>query len=170
MKLPSPDPLAAIEIWHSADYRADDWPDFPLYAFQYEELLEHCSAALAARRDSYPGLVERGVITERDAADDISGWELIVEEWRWICTGDGRPPAAGSLPLRRTAVDLALERVGQAFSRGLRQHDLYRQAHFNMALRWHLNRLKGGVPAVHALAAFSRELRAEAANQRRAAA
>lgn len=170
MNLPTPDPFAPFECWSSPDYRATDWPEQPLYAFAYEDLREHCEAALSTRRKSYPGLVERGAITEREAAADIRGWELLAGEWRWICTGEGDLPPTGTLTDRRAAVELGLERITHRFDRGERQHDLYRQAHLNLALRWHLHRLKNGAPAVHHFAALSREMRAEAGQKKAAAA
>ena len=170
MNLPHPDPFAPVALWSSPDFRADDWPEQPLYAFLYQEIAEHCAAALSSRVKSYPDLIAKGVIAESEAAADIKAWELLSAEWQWISTGDGKLPSPGSLAARRAAVELALERITQAFDRGDRRHDLYRQAHLNLALRWHLHRLTNGTPAVHHLAALSRELRAEAAAKRSIAA
>ena len=163
MNLPAPDPFAPVTIWQSPDFRADSWPERPLYAFLHEDLADHCRLALKTRTDTYPDLIRKGAITEREAASDIRGWEMLAAEWNWICTGEGDLPATGSLADRRAAVELAIERIDQRFDRGDRQHDLYRHAHLNDALRWHLHRLKDGAPAVHHFAKLSRELRAEAA-------
>jgi len=160
MNLPQPDPCARFPIWSAPDAREDD--EHPLYAFQYEDLLEQCRLALSGRQKAYPELARSGKISEADAAADIRAWEALVAEWAWICTGDGKLPPAGTLGERRAAIELALERIGQRFDRGDRSHDLYRQAHLNIALRWHLHRLRFGAPAVHHFAAVSREVRAVA--------
>lgn len=170
MNLPQPDPCAPFELWSSPDYRAGDWPEQPLYAFLYDDIADHCAAALSQRQKLYPDLISKGAIGESEAAADIRAWELLAAEWQWILTGAGKAPPSGTLPERRAAVELALERITQAFDRGDRRHDLFRQAHLNLALRWHLHRLKDGAPAVHHLATLSRELRAEAGTKRSIAA
>ena len=166
---PAPDPFDRVTLWSSSSFRADDWPEWPLFVFEYEELAAHCDAALDARRASYPELINRGILPEREAAGDIRGWELLAGEWRWIVGGadaDGAAmPPAGTLTDRRAAVELALERIRQRFDGGDRRHDLYRQTHLNLALRWHLGRLRGNAPAVHHYAALSRQLRDEAAGR-----
>ena len=161
MKLPQPDPCAGFPIWAADDASASE-DDRPLYAFQYDDLLDQCRMALSARQKSYPELVAARKITAADAAADLRAWEDLVAEWLWICTGEGKLPPAGTLAARRAAVDLAIERIDQRFERGGRSHDLYRQAHLAMALRWHLHRLRFGAPAVHFYAETSRQLRAEA--------
>jgi len=165
VNLPAPDPFAPFEWWSTPGFSRDSWEDRPLYVFAYEDLLEHCRLALSTRQKTYPVLVERRAITDREATADIRAWELLAGEWAWICGEEATLPPTGSLTERRGAVELALERIGQRFDRGDRQHDLYRQAHLNLALRWHLGRLKDGAPAVHHFAALSRELRAEAAER-----
>ncbi len=169
MKLPQPDPCAAFGIWSGADATAPD-PETPLYAFQYEDLLGQCQAALARREKAYPDLIKRKQMTEGDAEIDIRSWQQLAAEWTWICTGEGKLPPAGTLAARRLAVELALERIAQEFDRGNRAHDLYRQAHLNLALRWHLHRLKHGAPVIHFFAALSRTMRADAAANRSKAA
>lgn len=169
MNPPTPDPFVPIEVWPNPGGVPADL-DQPLYAFGYEDLRDHCRLALSIRQKTYPDLIERGAITAREAQDDIRGWELLTAEWHWICSGEGSLPPSGSLADRRGAVELALERIAQRFDRGDRQHDTFRQAHLNLALRWHLARLKNGAPAVHHLAALSRELRADAAARRSMAA
>lgn len=145
------------------------WPETPLYAWDYDALLEQSEGALQRRREGYPKLVERGSMTQAEADEDIAAWELIEAEWRWIVDGSGQLPAAETLDQRLGAIDVALDRVGAELRRGNRQHDMFRQSHLLQAMRWHLERLKDGVPAVHHFARLTREIRAEMAEQREAA-
>lgn len=139
---------------------AASWPDTPLYAWDYDALLEQARTALQRRREGYPKLIEREVMTEADAADDIAAWELLAAEWQWIAHGTGMLPAPHTLDQRLGAIDLALERVGTELRRGNRGHDVYRQSHLLQAMRWHLERLKDGAPAVHHFTRLTRLMRA----------
>ncbi len=147
----------------------DLWPDAPLYAWDYAAMLEQAEGALARRREGYPRLIERGAMDRADADEDMAAWEMIAAEWRWIVDGSGAPPPPGSLDQRLAAIDLALERVGTELRRGNRAHDVFRQSHLLQAMRWHLERLHEGAPAVHRFARLSREIRAEMAGERKAA-
>jgi hypothetical protein len=139
------------------------WPETPLYAWDYDALLEQAKGALQRRREGYPKLVERGAMTQAEAEEDIAAWELIEAEWRWIVDGSGELPPVGSLDQRLGAIDLALERVGTELRRGNRQHAVFRQSHLLQAMRWHLERLDHGAPAVHRFTRLTREIRAEMA-------
>lgn len=147
----------------------DLWPDTPLYAWDYAALLDQAQGALRRRREGYPKLVERGAMTPADAEDDIGAWELIEAEWRWIAEGNGTLPAPATLDRRLGAIDLALERVGTELRRGNRAHDMFRQSHLLQAMRWHLERIEHGAPAVHRYARLSREIRADMPLRREAA-
>lgn len=147
----------------------DLWPEYPLYAWDYDALLEQAQGALQRRRDGYPKLIERGSMTHAEADEDIAAWELIEAEWGWIVDGSGQLPPVSSLDLRLGAIDLALERVGTELRRGNRQHDVFRQSHLLQAMRWHLERIELGAPAVHRYARLTREIRAEMAQQKEAA-
>lgn len=142
---------------------AASWPDAPLYAWDYAALLEQAQTALARRRTGYPKLVERGAMEQADADADIAAWALLADEWQWIVDGTGTLPARHTLDQRLGAVDLAVERVGTELRRGNRGHDVFRQSHLLQAMRWHLERLKDGAPAVHHYAALTRAVRAAAA-------
>lgn len=147
----------------------DLWPDTPLYAWDYAALLDQAKAALARRREGYPKLVERGTMAQADADEDIAAWALIEAEWRWIVDGTGELPPPASLDQRLAAIDLALERVGTELRRGNRQHDVFRQSHLLQAMRWHLERIDQGAPAVHRYTRLTREIRAELAQHKEAA-
>ncbi len=144
----------------------EGWPDAPLYAWDYDAFLDQAKSALQRRRDGYPKLIEKGAMDAGDAAEDIAAWELIEAEWQWIETGTGQLPPPASLDQRLAAIDLALERVGTELRRGNRAHDVFRQAHLLQAMRWHLERIEDGVPAVHRYARLTLELRAELLGER----
>lgn len=139
---------------------AAKWPDAPLYAWDYPALLEQARTALLRRRDGYPKLIERGVMAQADADADIAAWAMLADEWQWIEDGSGQLPARHTLDQRLAAVDLAVERVGTELRKGNRGHDVFRQSHLLQAMRWHLERLKDGAPAVHYYAALTRAVRA----------
>ena len=145
---------------------ADGWPDAPLYAWDYNALLDQAVTALQRRCDGYPKLIERGVMELADADADIAAWALLADEWRWIVDGTGTLPPPCTLDQRLGAVDLAVERVGTELRKGNRGHDVYRQSHLLQAMRWHLERMKDGAPAVHYFAALTRAVRAGLANDR----
>lgn len=152
----------------------DAWPkDWPLYAWDYDAFLEQAKSALQRRRDGYPKLIEKGAMHQADADEDIAAWELIEAEWQWVVDGSGTLPPPATLDDRLAAVDLALERVGTELRRGNRAHDVFRQSHLLQAMRWHMERLHDGAPAVHRYARMTREARARiaasAAPQREAA-
>lgn len=158
------------EILIAGDPAALDlWPDTPLYAWDYDALLEQATGALARRRDGYPKLIERGSMDQALADEDIAAWELIEAEWRWIVDGSAELPSPSSLDQRLAAIDLALERVGTELRRGNRQHDVFRQSHLLQAMRWHLERLDHGAPAVHRFTRLTREIRAAMVLQKEAA-
>lgn len=157
--------MAPGEILIAGDPASLDlWPETPLYAWDYEALLEQAKGALARRREGYPKLVERGSMDKAQADEDIAAWELIEAEWRWIVDGSGELPPASSLDQRLAAIDLALERIGTELRRGNRQHDMFRQSHLLQAMRWHLERIDQAVPAVHRFTRLTREIRAEPAH------
>jgi len=156
------DPWQRRVVFCGPDTSAEDlgW-DVPIYAYQYEELLEQARTALDRRKQAYPDMVTRRMITQDLATRDIRAWELIVAEWTWICTGKGALPPASTLPDRIAAVDLALQRIRQELDRGNRGHDLLRQSHLNQALHWHLHRLRHGEPTIHHLIDLTRRMRRE---------
>lgn len=156
-----------ILIFGTAEAAAS-WPDTPLYAWNYDALLEQAQSALQRRRDGYPKLVERQIMSQSDADDDIAAWQLLTAEWQWIVDGTGDLPARHTLDQRFGAIDLALERVGTELRRGNRGHDVYRQSHLLQAMRWHLERLKDGAPAVHYFAQLTRAVSAGITGERAA--
>ena len=139
--------------------------DAPLYAWDYDALLDQARTALDRRRTGYPKRVEIGLIEQADADADIAAWALLAGEWQWIVDGTGTLPGRGTWDMRLGAVDLALERVGTELRKGNRAHDVYRQSHLLQAMRWHLERLKDGAPAVHYFAALTRAVRTGLANE-----
>jgi len=151
----------------------ETWPDWPLYAWDYDAFLDQAKTALQRRRDGYPKLIEKGAMNADDAAEDIAAWELIAAEWQWVVDGTGQLPPPASLDQRLAAIDLALERVGTELRRGNRPHDVFRQAHLLQAMRWQMERVHEGAPAVHHYARLNRDIRAhmaaEAAARREAA-
>lgn len=144
----------------------EGWPDTPLYAWDYDAFLAQARTALARRREGYPRLVEKGAMTAAEAAEDIAAWEAIEAEWQWIVDGSGTLPPPATLDQRLGAIDLALERVGTELRRGNRQHDVFRQSHLLQAMRWHLERIEQGAPAVHRYARLTREVRGHCAVER----
>lgn len=139
---------------------AASWPEWPLYAWDYDALLQQAQTALQRRRDGYPKLIEREVMTKADADEDTAAWELLAAEWQWIVDGSGTLPPRHTLDQRLGAIDLAIERVGTELRRGNRGHEVYRQSHLLQAMRWHLERLKDGAPAVHYFTQLTRAVRA----------
>lgn len=144
--VPIPPEKQFVIVWQSADYVE---PDEPLYAHDWPELLAQARKSLETRRASYPAWVKAGRITEEQAEADIQAWAWIVDEWHWVITGEGAPPPSLSLSYRRAAVKLSLDRVDAELKRGNRTHDMHRQAHLLMALEWHLDQLRFGVPMIH---------------------
>lgn len=147
----------------------------PLYAYDWEALLEQARGALAQRQQAYPAWIERGRITREQAANDIRGWELLVAEWEWIVSAgeSGERPPFDTLHLRRDAVALSLERIEAELARGNRGYTILRQAHLVQALHWHLHRLRWHEPAILHCVDLTRACRAAAAarnQQERAAA
>lgn len=141
--------MAAIE--------AGDEP--PLYAEMWHLLLQQAEVAVERRLQAYPEMVAKGRIDETLAATDITGWQLLVQEWRWIITGEGEPPARITLPDRITAVDLAWARVRNEINNGNTSYDILRQSHLIRALRWHLDQIRFGNPAIHFIASCNHEWR-----------
>jgi hypothetical protein len=105
-------------------------------------------------RDSDNRLIEPDLATR-----DIDAWAALVDEWTWIVTGDGRPPARETINDRIAALDLALVRVRQEIARGRAGHDVYRQAHLVQALHWHLVHVTDGEPQVHFIARVNHRMR-----------
>lgn len=139
----------------------DDSADpHPAFAFQYDLLYRQCCAALDRRTAAYPELIRKGQIDPALAADDITGWQLLCAEWRWILTGEGELPGAETLPRRIAAVELAASRITTQIDRTAPSHELWAQQSAVIALAWHLARLRHGNPAVHRLAAMTRNIRA----------
>lgn len=149
------------------------WPAFPPSAFDYPVLLAQAEESLTRREAAYPEWVRAGRMSSDAAADDIAAWRLIVAEWRWIVRGEGELPAPTTLPARRAAIELSIERI-EAEAHRRRSADLTAQAERLEALRWHLHRTGEGTfagePLVHRLARLSRQLRAEGLLDQRQAA
>jgi hypothetical protein len=131
----------------------------PLYAHDWAELLEQCRTALARRVAAYPGMIARRLIEADVAATDIAAWELLVAEWHWIVSGQGKPPGRETIRQRMAAVDLAMIRVRHELDKGGRNHDLYRQAHLIQALHWNLVHQTDGEPCIHSTARFNHSTR-----------
>lgn len=138
------------------------WPDWPLYAMDYDALLAQAKSSLEVRERIYPSWIQRGDIADDEAARDIEGWRQLVAEWTWIVEGTGELPPRHTLRQRLASVDLSLERVDVEIRRR-GGHEVLRQSHLLQALRWHLQRLDDGEPAVHRLTRLSRALQAQAA-------
>ncbi len=153
------------------------WPSVPPAAFDYPELLAQAEDSLARREQAYPEWVRAGRMGSDMASADIAAWRLIVAEWRWIVRGPEAAgadlPAPGTLPARRAAIELSLERI-EAEAHRRRTPDLTAQAERLDALRWHLSRVGEGAfadePKVHRFARLSRQLRAESLLKEREAA
>jgi len=155
---PRPRDMEEFVIFQSADYRPSN---HPLYAHEWPDLLAQAKASLASRQQAYPDWVKRNRLSQEDADRDIRAWELIVAEWQWIITSQGEAPGRETHPDRCAAVDLSLKRIDAELRRGNRSHDIYRQCHLALALRWHLSRHLYGEPAIHRIARFNHDLRRE---------
>lgn len=153
------DPFGAppVVIAHGPDYTPREEP--PLYAHDWTTLLEQCQTALQRRRDAYPRMIERRLIEDAVATRDIAAWEMLVAEWRWIISGQGKSPAASTLNERLAAIDLAMIRVRKEIDHGRASHDLYRQAHLIAALRWHLVHHIHGEPRIYGTARVNHTIR-----------
>lgn len=161
------EPTTEIVVYRSPDWRGPEGQPAPGMAYEYEALLEQAETALARRQEAYPAMIARGQITAEDAEADIAAWQLLAAEWRWICDGTGELPHPSTLPARIAAVDLAMERAGAQLARGGRSDDLMRQVALITAMRWQLDRLRDGAPAVHHFADLTRRVR-RAIEQRQA--
>ena len=131
----------------------------PLYAHDWATLLAHCRTALQRRRDAYPKMIERRLIDTDVATRDIAAWEMLVSEWRWIVSGQGKAPPRETINERIAAVDLAMIRLRHELDNGRRNHDLYRQAHLIQALNWHLVHQLHGEPRVYGIARVNHTIR-----------
>lgn len=141
------------------------WLDtVPLCAWDYDDMLAQAQTALERRRAAYPEWVQRGQIAADEADRDIRAWELLEAEWRWIVDGTGQLPASHTRRQRCDAIEVAMARVSAEISRRTRP-ELVAQAHVLQAMRWHLDRLWHGEPAVHHFQRQTRALRAEIISQ-----
>jgi hypothetical protein len=164
--LPIPPEKQAFVVWQSPGYVEP--PPRPVYADDWDLLLAQAERSLETRCKAYPEWIESGRITREDAERDIRAWDMIAAEWRWIVSEEGDAPIGlEALRLRRDAVALSLDRVGEQLSRGNRSHDVLRQAHLLLALSWHLRRLEHGDPAIHFIVRLNRSLRARRAAARK---
>jgi hypothetical protein len=159
LAVPLPPEKQFVIVCQSPDY-VD--PGEPVYAHDWDVLLDHARASLESRRASYPAWIAKGQISAEDAAADIAGWEAIVAEWTWALTGEGEMPPPGSHPRRRAAVTLQLDRIRAQLDRGNRTADIARQAHAAMALAWQYDRTDPPAePAFHLSARLNHQLRRE---------
>ena len=153
------DPFGAapIVIEHGPDYTPRE--EAPLYAHDWVTLLEQCQTALARRREAYPRMIERRLIEADVAARDIAAWDMLVAEWRWIVSAQGKPPPMSTINERLAAIDLAMIRVRKEIDNGRASHDLYRQAHLIAALHWHLVHQIHGEPRIYGTARVNHTIR-----------
>lgn len=132
----------------------------------HRALRDQASAALDRRRTAYPALVEKQAMTPADAASDIAAWELLAGEWDWICAGPGTanraPPPSWTIAARIEAVQLALERTGNALRAAPRDADLQHQCDLYRAMLCHLSLHDSGCQRSHHFARLNHLLRARA--------
>lgn len=161
------DPFAgpAVVVAHGPDYRPGR-DDVPLWAHEWQALLDQCCTALDRRRAAYPEMIKRRLISADEAARDIAAWEALAAEWLWICVGKGAPPPLHTHADRIAAIELAMTRVRQELARSARTSALYRQAHIIQALHWHLVHQIHGEPRVWGMARLNHRFAAERAAER----
>ncbi|MDR7101435.1 hypothetical protein [Croceicoccus sp. BE223] len=135
--------------------------DRPAYAFEWAALWGQCRVALARRERTYPAMIAEKRIDQADADADVAAWRALAAEWEWICTGEGALPPPATLPARKRATELALNRVGEELRRGRRSAENEIQQLLIQAIAWHLARTRFGAPAVHFCAALNHGFEAQ---------
>lgn len=138
-------------------------PEPPPAAFEFEQLRNMAQQMLASRKDSFPRRVAAGELAAEAADRELRAFADLVQDWEFICDGEGQPASLGSEQARRDALDQAIDRIAAyAAQHGGFSEQLEDQAHRVIALRWHLEPGRRTV----ALARLTQELRAAARLQK----
>ncbi|MFW2445968.1 MAG: hypothetical protein ACN4E6_01460 [Qipengyuania pacifica] len=141
---------------------ADDPPE---KRHDFADLLAMADAMLATRHERFPALVAAGDLSAEDAANEISAFEDLVADWRFIASAgsEGEPASALSVWRRRQLLDGSLRTLADiARQQGGFSENLSRQAECVIALRWHLEPGRDQI----ALARLTHQLRIDAAERR----
>jgi hypothetical protein len=109
----------------------------PTARYDYAHILALAQSMLAQRERLYPKMIERGQITSEAAAINLATFGHIVDEWRWVVTGEGNPAPIGSWPARVAALDEAISNIADiAQEAGCFTPDLAAKADLVIAMRW----------------------------------
>jgi hypothetical protein len=120
---------------------------------------------LATRREQFPKRINAGQLSPDEAARELSAFEDLLADWLFICSGEGAPANASSLPARRDVLDQAIIRIATFASQNSGFSDqLFEQANRVIALRWHCEPGRQTI----AMARLTHELRADARPKRKA--
>ncbi|MCY1672143.1 hypothetical protein OVA07_14135 [Novosphingobium sp. SL115] len=138
-------------------------PPFGLY--DYADHLAMAERMLAAREKRFPAMVSAGKLEAEQAEAELATFRAIVADWRWICTGQGKPAPLATLALRCAALDASLRTIAEiARDEGGFSPELAAQADSVIAMLWHLEPGR----RTHALARITHEIRADLRTQQEA--
>lgn len=134
--------------------------DPPADRLRFRRLLKMAEAMLAARRNGFPDQIAAGTMNAEDAAAELTLFEHLVADWRFIASGGaGEPAPFATIPDRRDALDASLRTIADiAREAGGFSETLGAKAQAVIALRWHLEPGRDTV----ALARLTHRLRADA--------
>jgi hypothetical protein len=133
--------------------------DPPIAREDSDQLLKMAEAMLKSRRDRFPGEVAGGKLTADEAQRELTAFEYLVANWRFIATGQGEPAGRGADHVLRDSLDEAIARIAAfAGEAGGFTETLGTQAQAVFALRWHLEPGRETI----ALARLNHQLRADA--------
>lgn len=133
--------------------------DPPVLRHAFSQLLQMAEGMLKSRRERFPGDIAAGRMADREAQIELTAFEYLAANWRFIVTGQGEPAGRGADHILRPALDEAIARIAAfAGERGGFTETLGDQAQAVIALRWHLEPGRDSV----ALARLTHQLRADA--------
>lgn len=113
--------------------------DPPAMCHDFDQLLQMADEMLQSRRDRFPGEVAGGKLTAEEAQRELTAFEQLVANWRFIATLQGEPAGNAADHVLRDALDEAIARIAAfAGERGGFSEALGAKAQAVIALRWHL--------------------------------
>lgn len=122
-----------------------DWqgilsPEPPTRAWALNAILDQAEQMLKSRKRALPGMAHRGKISWNEANSQISLFEFIVADWRWLVLGEGEPAHALSRQDRKAALDKSIATIADiAAEKGGFDEQLDAQAQLVIAMRWWLD-------------------------------
>ena len=133
--------------------------DPPALRFDYLKLCALAEELLASRCERFPQQIKEGSLSADAAALEIKAFEHLVQNWRFITLGEGKPAGIGADHVLRAALDASLDHIAEhaGAMRGFTE-TLGAKTEAIIALRWHLEPGRETL----ALARLTQQLRANA--------